>query len=296
MRVQLNQHGRIQWECKPLGNWNSSNLRLFARQLEIPILSLCIVITVSGCLDVSKSGSTYIGWHVHPKCTSSAGATYMQTCRGPQQTLLLVKTFVLVPVESFRIGGELKCTWRRPKKKNTMYVEPGPAEQDNFFKVCPGNQKPWLLWPCLLLFPFFFSWNHGGQFLICTRFYIPKKCVWRNVCTKATKLTDCLWFTHNYQKILRFVGCVRHRSDAHLEMVFENVWKCGYYWVCVWPCGWGVQPICPCLGDSKSNSWNHGSLFEPMCGFQSLCVAIWTHVWLLEHMCGLSVLNCMCCF
>jgi hypothetical protein len=24
-----------------------------------------------------------------------------------------------------------------------MYVAPGPAEQDNFFKVFPGNQKPW---------------------------------------------------------------------------------------------------------------------------------------------------------
>jgi hypothetical protein len=55
----------------------------------------------------------------------------------------LAKTFVLVPVESFGVGGELKCTWRLPKN-NLMYVEPdGPAEQDNFFKVCPGNQKPW---------------------------------------------------------------------------------------------------------------------------------------------------------
>jgi hypothetical protein len=98
----------------------------------------CPPTTVSGCLDVSKSGSMYIGRHVHPRCTSSAGTTYLQTCRGPQQMLLLVKTFVLVPVESFGIGGELKCTWRLPKT-NTMYVEPGPAEQDNFFKVCSGN-------------------------------------------------------------------------------------------------------------------------------------------------------------
>jgi hypothetical protein len=54
--------------------------------------------------------------------------------------LLLAKAFVLVPVESFGIGGELKCM--HLPKKNTMYVAPGPAEQDNFFKVCPGNQKP----------------------------------------------------------------------------------------------------------------------------------------------------------
>jgi hypothetical protein len=102
-----------------------------------------VVFTVSGCLDVSKMGSTYIRRHVHPQCTSSAGATYPQTCRGPQQTLLLVKMFVLVPVESFGIGGKPKCTWQLPKT-SPMYREPGPAEQDNFFKVCPGNQKPWL--------------------------------------------------------------------------------------------------------------------------------------------------------
>ncbi len=99
------------------------------------------MVTVSGCLDVSKSGSTYIGRH-------GTSPMYLQCRRhvpanlgGPQQTLLLVKTFVLVPVESFGIGWEVKCTWQLPKK-NTMYVEPGPAEQDNFFKVCPGNQKP----------------------------------------------------------------------------------------------------------------------------------------------------------
>jgi hypothetical protein len=48
-----------------------------------------VQITVSGCLGVSKSGSTYIGSHVHrtlQQCTSITGATYPQILWGPQQT------------------------------------------------------------------------------------------------------------------------------------------------------------------------------------------------------------------
>jgi hypothetical protein len=54
--------------------------------------------------------------------------------------------FVLVPVESFGIGGELRCTWRL-LCKTIVYVATGPAEHDNFLKVCSGNQEPWLLYP-----------------------------------------------------------------------------------------------------------------------------------------------------
>jgi hypothetical protein len=94
--------------------------------------------TVSGCLDGTKLGSTYT-----PDVSAVQAPRTRKLCWGPQQTLLLAKAFVLaIPAESFGIDGELKCTWHLPKK-NTIYVAPGPAEQVNFFKVCPSNQKPW---------------------------------------------------------------------------------------------------------------------------------------------------------
>jgi hypothetical protein len=66
---------------------------------------------------------------------------------------LLAEAFVLVPVESFGICGELRSRWHLMLCNTMMYVGTGPvAEQDNFLKVCPGNQEPSLVFSGGLVF------------------------------------------------------------------------------------------------------------------------------------------------
>jgi hypothetical protein len=87
-----------------------------------------------------------VGRHVHPWCTSVAVATYPQTCWGPQQILLLAEVCVWSLNKGFGLVGswDVRRTCSEGPYDDMMYVAPGLAEQDNFLKVCPCNQEPWV--------------------------------------------------------------------------------------------------------------------------------------------------------
>ncbi len=87
-------------------------------------------------------GRLKVGLHVH---------WAPRTCRITAMDLNRRRHIPANPLGTTTVHRERPCrwspkkfagTWRLPQG-TTMYVAPGPAEQDDFFTVCPGNQKPW---------------------------------------------------------------------------------------------------------------------------------------------------------
>jgi hypothetical protein len=74
---------------------------------------------------------------VHLQCTSSAGATYLQTCRGPQQTLLLVKTAVRQASSSDAIGPSLLCVFLYAKLRTTKFWSRQKMQHMKYCTVAP---------------------------------------------------------------------------------------------------------------------------------------------------------------
>ncbi len=84
--------------------------------------------------------------HGHQEDAEDTKTVYVNTVLdfGPHVHLHCGQPCLLWSRASLQVRGaclkRTRCTWGLPKMTR-MY--PGPREQDNFFTVRPGNQKPW---------------------------------------------------------------------------------------------------------------------------------------------------------